>query len=196
MGDEGAAEGWYVRARGRVTGPLTWAQLQALRERGQLARFDQVSRDRQSWAAADSVERLFPKGGSAGAFVPTARATGTAPKRGPEPEPAGFLILDDDEPDAPAREGGGARATAHLADEPAGWYYADAGMPQGPVGFSELKHLARDGRIGPGTLYWRSGLEQWTPGSDLSELNVLWRRDADAGPAAGGVTLPPRGRGE
>ena len=66
-------------------------------------------------------------------------------------------------------------------------------MPQGPVGFSELQRLARDGRIGPGTLYWRSGLEQWTSGSDLAELNVLWRHDAEARPR-GWRSDPPAAR--
>src|SRR5262245_2661478 len=56
-GDESG--GWYVKAKGRVLGPLTWAQLQALRDRGQLARFHEVSQDRQSWIGADSLARLF-----------------------------------------------------------------------------------------------------------------------------------------
>ena len=31
MAGEEGAETWYVRARGRTLGPLSWAQLQALR---------------------------------------------------------------------------------------------------------------------------------------------------------------------
>jgi hypothetical protein len=190
MAGEGASEGWYVRARGRVQGPLTWTQLLAMRERGQLARFDQLSRDGQTWTAADSVEGLFPSGGPAGAFVGSAPAKGQGRKRGPEAESVGFLILDDDEPAAV----GGLGPAAAPADDPMGWYYAEAGLPQGPVGFSELKGLAKDGRIGPGTLYWRSGLDQWTTGSDIPELNVLWRYEAGPDAAAAGVTLPPRSR--
>ena len=64
MTSEGATESWFVRARGRVQGPLTWAQLLALRERGQLARFDQISRDGQTWTGADTVDGLFPRGGA------------------------------------------------------------------------------------------------------------------------------------
>jgi hypothetical protein len=189
MAGEDAAETWYVRARGRIQGPLSWAQLRALRERGQLARFDQVSRDRQIWAPADSLEHLFPRGGAGGAFVPAAPAKDRGPRRGSEPEEVGFLIIDDEDTSAAGPVAGLGRA-GPAADEPVGWYYAESGAPQGPVVFSELERLASDGRIGPGTLYWRSGLEQWTPGSDLPELNRLWLYEADPGDATRGSMQP------
>ena len=78
-------------------------------------------------------------------------------------------------------------------DESSTWYYAESGIPQGPVGLSELKRLARGGRIGAGTLYWTSGLDQWTTGSDIPQLKALWPAGADPGAAAGGVSLPARG---
>ena len=198
MAEEGSPETWYVRARGRILGPLTWEQLHALRDRGQLARFDQVSRDRQTWMPADNLERLFPRGGSAGAFVagPVARPSAPSPAR--QAESSGFLILGDDD------DGGGGPSpgpvidlvTARpVPDEPAAWYYAEAGAPQGPVDYPELKRLARDGRVGPATLYWRSGLEQWTSGSDLAELNRLWPSEGQSGSATAGQSPPPGARG-
>src|SRR5262245_54063292 len=120
MAGDDAAETWYVRARGRIQGPLSWAQLRALRERGQLARFDQVSRDRQSWAPADSLERLFPRTGAGGAFVPAAPAKDRGPRRGPVPEEVGFLILDDDDASVAVP-----RRAGPVADEPVSWYYAE-----------------------------------------------------------------------
>ena len=174
---------------------MSWAQLQALRERGQLARFDQVSRDRQNWASADTLERLFPPSASGGAFVggPGAKTRGAT--RGPEPgsDSAGFLILEDDDAVRPAAGAGVDLGTAGpAADEPTAWYYAEAGTPQGPVGYSELKRLAKDRRIGPGTLYWRGGLEQWTSGSDLPELNRLWPDEGNPGATSTGGAPPPR----
>jgi hypothetical protein len=159
MAGDTSAESWFVRARGRILGPLSWEQLQALRERGQLARFDQVSRDKQSWMPADSLERLFPQSGSGGAFVSTGRTkhpgrvTGRASEREPEPETVGFLIVDDDETVGSGHVSRGG-TSGPAADDPAGWYYAEAGAPQGPVAFSDLERLVTDGRIGPGTLYW------------------------------------------
>ena len=190
---EGAVRRLVRPCAGAGPGAVDLAQLLALRERGQLARFDQLSRDRQTWSPADSIDGLFPRGASAGAFVGPGTAKGHARDRGPESESVGFLILDDDEPAGPPAAGAGPAAPP--ADEAAGWYYADGGLPQGPVGFSDLKGLARDGRIGPGTLFWRHGLEQWTTGSEIPDLNPLWPHEATSGPAAGGVDLPPRVRG-
>ncbi len=185
MAGEDAAETWYVRARGRIQGPLTSAQLLALRDRGRLARFDQVSRDRRSWAPADSLEWLFPRAGAGGAFLPTAPAKERGPRRGSESESVEFLILDDDDGNA-----AGPGPASMVLEEPVGWYYAESGAPRGPVEYSDLRRLARDGRIGPGTLYWRSGLEQWMPGSVLPELNRLWLYEADPSDAASGVDVP------
>jgi S1-C subfamily serine protease len=51
--------GWYVRSRGRTLGPFSWAQLESLRDRGQLARFHEVSQDKRSWAHASTLTDLF-----------------------------------------------------------------------------------------------------------------------------------------
>jgi hypothetical protein len=50
---------WYVRHRTKVSGPFSLDQLEPLRRRGQLARFDQVSQDRQTWVAASTLTELF-----------------------------------------------------------------------------------------------------------------------------------------
>lgn len=219
-----AADGWYVRSRGRVHGPMSWDQLVSMRLRGQLARFDQLSRDGRTWDPADSVEELFPRPGTPGAFVPppgernrnasTGTGTGSGRRKGAAPEEVGFLILDD-EPGptgrrsstsasapapAPASTGRGPAAIPRPgpAEDPPVWFYADAGMPQGPVPLSELKDLAGAGRIHPDSLYWRAGLDVWTAGHALPELAALWRTELNdgtgAGAGAGTVTLPPRSR--
>jgi S1-C subfamily serine protease len=53
------SDGWYVRARGRTLGPFSWAQLESLRDRGQLAQFHEVSQDKRSWAHASTLSELF-----------------------------------------------------------------------------------------------------------------------------------------
>jgi hypothetical protein len=57
MADESG--GWYVRSRGRTLGPFSWAQLESLRDRGHLARFHEVSQDRQTWTSAATLGALF-----------------------------------------------------------------------------------------------------------------------------------------
>lgn len=59
------SELWYVRDRNRVTGPFSLEQLDALRRRGQLARFHQVSQDRQTWLSATTLTGLFTPTGHA-----------------------------------------------------------------------------------------------------------------------------------
>jgi S1-C subfamily serine protease len=51
--------GWYVRARGRTLGPFSWAQLESLRSRGQLAQFHEVSQDKRTWVHASTLHELF-----------------------------------------------------------------------------------------------------------------------------------------
>ncbi len=55
-------QGYFVRSRGKVTGPFGWEQLRARAAKGQLSRFDEVSQDRQSWQAAARVRGLFDAG--------------------------------------------------------------------------------------------------------------------------------------
>jgi hypothetical protein len=169
---------WYVRARGRVLGPLTRPQLQSLRDRGQLARFDQVSQDRQTWIGADRLDGLFPHSGGEGSLVSTTASAGIAD----------FIMLDDDDAGpGPVRN----------ADAPE-WFFARGGAHQGPVSLSELQGMADRGEIEPETLVWRGGMEQWTPGSWVAELRFAGPLPASQGNAganmtpAPGVVLPPR----
>ena len=51
--------GWYVRSKGRTLGPFSWAQLESLRDRGQLAQFHEVSQDKRTWVHASTLRELF-----------------------------------------------------------------------------------------------------------------------------------------
>ena len=77
----------FVRVRGKVLGPLTLAQLRALRDRGQLRRFHEVSADRLTWAPASTLTALFPPEPGAAAelaAIPTVLpAEPSAPAAGP-----------------------------------------------------------------------------------------------------------------
>ena len=44
-----ASDGWYMRSRGRTLGPFTRAQLESMRERGQVSQFHELSQDRRVW---------------------------------------------------------------------------------------------------------------------------------------------------
>ena len=52
--------GYYVRARGKISGPFDLVGLQKLIRRNALSRMHEVSSDRREWAPAGQFEELFP----------------------------------------------------------------------------------------------------------------------------------------
>jgi hypothetical protein len=171
---------WFVKARGRVLGPLTWAQLESLRDRGQLARFNQVSQDRQSWISAASLVRLFPHVEGAGPSLPT--ASGRATLAASTARLDEFIILDDADADSSA-------STARTAQEAPTWFFARDGARHGPLRLSALQGMADGGEIAPDTLLWKSGMEDWTPGFLVPELSFPAGAGAPAAPI--GPAAPP-----
>lgn len=127
----------YVRAKGRVLGPFTLAQLKTLRDRGQLRRFHEVSEDRSAWRPASTLAQLFAE----------ERPTG------PAAEAAYSLAKLDAARPADA---------VPIVVEAADWYYVDAGGQQaGPVPRERLLDLWHAGTISAVTLVWREGMASW-----------------------------------
>lgn len=50
------------------------------------------------------------------------------------------------------------------------WYYARNDQQFGPVSATELKQLADAGRLTPGDLLWREGMDAWTTAINLHGL--------------------------
>ena len=48
------------------------------------------------------------------------------------------------------------------------WYYSANGQQQGPVSETELQNLSQAGTVGPETLVWREGLQNWTPYREIA----------------------------
>jgi hypothetical protein len=169
------SDGWYVRARGRVLGPLTWAQLQSLRDRGQLARFHEVSQDRQSWVGAESLTDLFPPAEPRRPPRSPDPAPTLRPTPAPTPPQDEELVLSDEEPVLPGW-------TEPTAQEAPTWFFARGSAPQGPIRFSELRRMADRGELGPDTPLWKSGMEEWVPGSRVAGLSFPTPAGAATGP--------------
>src|SRR6476659_1621900 len=51
---------YYMRSRGKVSGPFSLSVLREMRDRGQLGRFHELSIDQTVWAPAATFENLFP----------------------------------------------------------------------------------------------------------------------------------------
>ncbi len=70
---------WFVRSRGRVSGPRTAAQVRELRAQRQLQGYDEVSTDRRAWRPIDLEPTFAPQ-----SSLPEPRDA--RPDRGPELE--------------------------------------------------------------------------------------------------------------
>ena len=51
---------FYVRSRGKITGPFDVETLTKLVRRGMLTAVDEISENRQSWSRAAEYQDLFP----------------------------------------------------------------------------------------------------------------------------------------
>src|SRR5665213_1910818 len=74
-------EPYYVRAKGKITGPFDFATLQKLVRRGSVSRLDELSRNRLRWEPANGNVSLFPPAQESGAASPAQR--GAAPVAAP-----------------------------------------------------------------------------------------------------------------
>jgi hypothetical protein len=138
-------------------GPFDLAQLKSLRARGQLARFHEISQDRQNWASAETLADLFAEPAR---VKPSAHAEADPPP----PRDANTYDLSVGSVDSPT--------TAAAGDDDQ-WFYALDGKPSGPVDFRDLQQLALSGQIGPSVLVWKKGMQGWTPTSSISGLAVF-----------------------
>jgi len=177
MADEKGA--WYVRTRGRTLGPFNWAQLESLRDRGQLARFHEVSQDRRSWVSAASLSQLFPHS-ETGAESYGAAGVSSAPA-----DPRAYGLVED------SSQG---PAAITIQDSP-DWFYARGGTHHGPIPFSGIQRMVTSGEIGSDTPLWKKGMATWAPADQVPGLQfpALSRlqsaRQADY-PAAVAVVTP------
>jgi hypothetical protein len=161
---------FYVRSRGKISGPYDIVALQKLVRRGLLARIGEISQDRATWNRAGDYDELFPsKSGvaeesSAVENVALAAAVTTVPE------------------------------TAASADE-AMYFYLRGGAPIGPVSLPILQLLARQGALQTQELCWSQGSEFSTPAGKLPELFASFiARDAATGGQPGSAAIPAAGK--
>ena len=136
---------YYIRVRGKILGPYNVAQLKILRGRGQFRRANEVSTDRQTWQSAAIIEHLF------GGVIKQA-------KQAPD--------------DALAAVPGGSPPSRKVNPI---WHYSVGSDQYGPVTLLELRGLVNSGQLTADDLVWKEGLPDWTPVSDIGELNAAQR---------------------
>jgi len=159
MADQGSS--WFIRNRGKVLGPFGWTELESMRNRGQLARFHEVSQDRHTWISAASVPELFP-GSEA---------------RQPQALGASNLAVEDFQEIPVVVSPAG-------PDGSASWFYSRGGTHQGPVTYQDLQRMAAQSEIGPDTLVWRSGMADWVPCRQFPDFSFAGQGTQSSAPAS------------
>lgn len=147
-----SASAWYLRSRGRVTGPFSNAAIATMVQRGQLARFHEVSSDRAEWRPAGEVLSVFQK--SASPVRSTASASAPVAESG-----SGYSVLDEPAPERRRRE-----------NQAVGWYIGRGSNSIGPIPFADLEQLIADGEVGPETLIWNESMPDWVAAADVPEI--------------------------
>lgn len=149
-------ERYYIRSRGRVTGPYSTDQLRSLRKRGQFGRLHEVSTDRENWQPANSLEALFAATSARGAGSQQFGASETETFPIPTGTPASGPAPSNGESALPVK---------------AVWHYAIGNEPNGPVTLLEIRNLIEAGELKSNDLVFREGLSDWQPVSETKELS-------------------------
>ena len=134
-------EQYFIRRRGRVTGPYDYETIRKMVKTGKLYRSDELSMDQVDWATASETE-FFPE------------------RKRPEKNNKNNIEIDDNrfiDPDESTTEPPGPSAPPSQAQ----WYYALNDQSLGPIKEQELKQQFQLRTIGPKTKVWCEGMAGW-----------------------------------
>lgn len=148
---------YFVRSRGRVTGPFEIATLEKLVRRGSVGRLDELSVDQREWERAGENGELFPQ-------IATRKRTA---------EDAGTPGVDTaaaEEPEGPETSANGDA-----------YFYRQNGTAIGPVGLLALQSLARAGAISKSDPVWQKGSQVMVPAGTLTHLAEFFDARSDRG---------------
>jgi GYF domain 2/Domain of unknown function (DUF4190) len=165
---------WYVRSRGRVLGPFSRAQLESLRDRGQLARFDEVSQDRRSWTGAAGLPQLFDNPATA------ADAHGSPRAATASADSMTYSFSGDS----------GQQPVANAVQDSPEWFFARGGAHQGPIAFHDIQRMVTAGEIESSGLVWKRGMAAWVPAHQVPELRFPGRTNVPS-PTEADKTVQP-----
>lgn len=140
---------YYVRIRGRVSGPFELTQLKGMVQRGRFSRAHEVSTDGVSWNSAADVATLFT--GHAGVKKPAATGEGG---NGAAKGQSSTEELSLEAPESASQS----------------WYYSVLDQKRGPIALSELQTLARQNVITTDTLVWTQGMPEWKKAPTIPQL--------------------------
>ena len=142
-------EQYYVRIRGRVSGPFDYKQLKVLAQQHRLNRTHEISDDTITWYPASDRTELFTRLTTQG--VALKEDIATVVKEIP----------------IKAETASEPRQATPLADS---WYVSVNGEKAGPFSTARLRSDASVGILSPDVLVWTGGMSDWATGSSIPGL--------------------------
>jgi len=139
------ADTYFVRSRGRISGPFNGEQLNTMARRGQLSRMHELSEDGVTWVAASTHGELFT----------TTASVNTA---------AQSAVESTSQPASPA-----VANEAPKSKDPE-WYYAIRGQQLGPVPFTQMQMLAATGQLQRDDRVCSSEMSAWVSAQQVAGL--------------------------
>lgn len=136
------SETYYVRKRGRVTGPFEIDELLKLKDQGRITRVHELSLDQIEWTPAYEVQDVF----QAYVELPDERSSYST---------ANSLKLQ------------GETAAAKSGTE---WYYVEDGGRVGPMPLASLRELVTQRVVADDTLVWCDDLSDWSAAIHVPQL--------------------------
>ena len=118
---------YYVRWRGRLTGPLGLEELKEMVAQGRLSKLHDVSADQTEWRRAGTFEELFPPFLAAAKPIPVMTAWDPV-------QQAPAAVAQTQQPQEDVEQAGE-------------WYYAHNGTVEGPCAASVIAALLAEGRL-------------------------------------------------
>lgn len=167
-------ETYYVRSRGKVSGPFDVDGLKKMAKRGLIARVHEVSSDRVNWAAAGEYEDLFPDNNTAiSTEITKVQARPHAqPQRDAEEYDLSPSQVMPPVFSAPVFDSHVSTVAPMSVDT--GFYYSQRGASVGPVPSSVLTTLVQNGTLRANDMVWRDGDSSAVPARQVPSLAHLF----------------------
>ncbi len=157
---------YYVRSRGRITGPFQLEELQKMSRRGTLSRVHEVSADQVQWTAAGEYEDLFPS-----TYSVTSSGAASTASTAVAVVDEGKVEIATQAPDV--LEYGISRAAEPTARS---YFFSQDGSVVGPVAETVLVTLAENGSLSADAAVWRNDETATCAARQISFLAPIYLR--------------------
>ena len=156
---------FYIRFKGRVTGPLDKEDIQKRAQEGLLSRFHELSADGVQWKKAAEFTEFFTIPSDISSLLSPEESADSTSEPGTEP----FL----ETTEAPGTFG--ETTVINAPTEVGRWHYQQHNGSQcGPLSFAVIQNLIEQGDIVSSTLIWANGLSGWTQAQFVPEFTPLF----------------------